>query len=332
MAHSPVIRLIFIEKEIMQIDLNAYPLPVRIIEGETFLWDVVRKKKLVMRPEERVRQQFISFLIYHAKIPQSLIQVEAPVHIPGRKTPLRTDIIVYESGSMKPAILVEIKRPGLKIDFQTISQLQKYAVIVGADQWIGVTDKEMLSYLRVDGEFKQSGGLKTGKAKKLFTPGYKNSVWKSVINSPLFTKNQELWVRRQYQNGLIGKDDAEISFLGLKLSAFIRDTQKMSDFIDNNFDSALFRGTDFLQFDEGKKISPWSNLYAVIEVEESSLAISVGINNQEKFTIWAIKKGPKRKIKRWENSLEQLFLDYNNSPQEFSPEAVLINFMEKALP
>lgn len=315
----------------MQIDLNAYPLPVRIIEEEIFLWDVVRKKKLVTRPEERVRQQFVSFLIYHAKIPKSLIQVEAPVHIPGRKTPLRTDIVVYESGSMKPVILVEIKRPGLRIDFQTLSQLQKYATIIGADQWIGINDKQMLSYLRADGEFKESTGLKTGKSNKSFTPGYKTGVWKKIINSPLFAKNEEQWVRRQYQNGLIGKDEAQISLLGLQISAFIRDAQKMSDFVDNNFDNMIFRGMDFLQFDVEKKISPWSNLYAIIEIEKISLAVSVGINNQEKFTILAIKRGPKRKIKRWENSIEQLFMDYSNSPQKFSAEAVLINFIEKAL-
>jgi len=87
------------------------------------IFDPVRKKYVILTPEEWIRQQMLHFLVTECEVPQSLIGVE--VVVPLGKRSLRADIIVYDRKAA-PLMLVECKAENVKIDRQTFMQIAGY--------------------------------------------------------------------------------------------------------------------------------------------------------------------------------------------------------------
>ena len=93
-------------------------------EGEkTYIFDVVRKKYLLLNPEEWVRQNFIHYLNKEKKYPLGLMGVEQMVKYNSLKT--RADIVMYNTEG-KANIIVECKAPDVKITQDTFNQIAKY--------------------------------------------------------------------------------------------------------------------------------------------------------------------------------------------------------------
>ena len=100
------------------LNLPAYPFRLTETDGELYIFDKLRKKKLLLSPEEWVRQHFVQFLIINKKYPSSLIKLEGGVKI--NKQQNRTDILVYNTLGI-PLILIECKASAVKIN-QKVSQ------------------------------------------------------------------------------------------------------------------------------------------------------------------------------------------------------------------
>ncbi|MBK8627086.1 MAG: type I restriction enzyme HsdR N-terminal domain-containing protein [Saprospiraceae bacterium] len=96
--------------------------------GKKYIFDNIRKKYLVLQPEEFVRQLCIAWLI-HTGINRNNIQVEKAININGLLR--RFDIVVYDK-SIKPYILVECKSPDVTIDQATFDQISAYQVALNA--------------------------------------------------------------------------------------------------------------------------------------------------------------------------------------------------------
>ena len=93
-------------------------------EGEkTYIFDVVRKKYLLLTPEEWVRQNLIYYLNKEKKYPLGLMGVEQMVKYNSLKT--RADIVMYNTEG-KANIIVECKAPDVKITQDTFNQIAKY--------------------------------------------------------------------------------------------------------------------------------------------------------------------------------------------------------------
>lgn len=91
--------------------------------GQIFVWCIIRKKKLVLTPEEWVRQHVIHFLINEKKVPESLIASEVELQINGLKR--RCDILVF-SQDKKPLLVVECKAPEVDLSQSTLFQIAQY--------------------------------------------------------------------------------------------------------------------------------------------------------------------------------------------------------------
>lgn len=101
----------------------TYPFRVKNSENKTTIFDVIRKKFIVLTPEEWVRQHVIHFLIEERKYPKSLINVEKVIKVNG--TTKRYDVVVFKpNGSI--FLLVECKAPKVKITQQTFDQIARY--------------------------------------------------------------------------------------------------------------------------------------------------------------------------------------------------------------
>jgi len=138
--------------------LNLPPYPFRIAErdGQFFVFDEIRKKTLLLTPEEWVRQHFVQFLVAQKKYPKSLIQLEGGLKLHGMTK--RSDILVYNSSAEK-TLLVECKAPSVKITQAVFDQIARYNMVHRV-ALLAVTNGLQHYYCRIDFDKKKYFFLK----------------------------------------------------------------------------------------------------------------------------------------------------------------------------
>jgi hypothetical protein len=115
------------------IDYANLSLKLRNDEKGSFVYDPVRRKWLVLTPEEHVRQLTISYLTQTLKYPVSLLAVEKNIKVGGLNK--RFDIVVY-SRNHQPWMLIECKAPEVPVSEQTLYQLLNYQNVVQCKYWL----------------------------------------------------------------------------------------------------------------------------------------------------------------------------------------------------
>jgi len=107
------------------IPLNLPPYPAKIHEdsGTLYIFDELRRKNLVLTPEEWVRQHWIQHLINEKKYPRSLIRVEGGLLLNEMRR--RSDLVIYDTSGNK-ILLAEFKSPNVKITQATFEQIARY--------------------------------------------------------------------------------------------------------------------------------------------------------------------------------------------------------------
>jgi len=116
-----------------QLNLPTYKFRIKSSENKFFIFDIIRKKHVVLTPEEWVRQHYVWFLIEEKKYPISLIAVEKKLTI--NKLTKRTDILIFDA-SGNPDIIVECKAPSVKITQETFDQIARYNLKLKANYLI----------------------------------------------------------------------------------------------------------------------------------------------------------------------------------------------------
>ncbi|MEZ4854504.1 type I restriction enzyme HsdR N-terminal domain-containing protein [Flavobacterium sp.] len=112
-----------------KLNFPVYNFRFKNSENKTYIFDIIRKKFLLLTPEEWVRQHTLFFLINELNYPISLINVEKLVNVNGIKK--RYDIVVFNSnGSI--SVLVECKAPEVTINQKTFDQIAQYNLILKA--------------------------------------------------------------------------------------------------------------------------------------------------------------------------------------------------------
>lgn len=105
------------------LEFPAYDFRLKNSENKPYIFDPIRKKFVHLTPEEWVRQHVLQFLIQTKGYPKSLINVEKEIAIYDTKK--RYDIVVFNSdGSI--FLVVECKRPNVKITQTTFDQIARY--------------------------------------------------------------------------------------------------------------------------------------------------------------------------------------------------------------
>lgn len=108
----------------MQLNLPEFDIKTRKNKSNNVeVFDIFRKKYVVLTPEEWVRQHFLHYLINQKVYPPSLIGVEKGLTI--NKMQKRFDAIVFDNIG-KPVILIEFKSPTVKLEQKTFDQVAAY--------------------------------------------------------------------------------------------------------------------------------------------------------------------------------------------------------------
>jgi hypothetical protein len=117
--------------EVMQVlDLPPFEAKLRqIAPNTTQIWDGLRRKYVVLTPEEWVRQHVVHYLIMHLGYPRGLLVLERGLRYNQRQK--RTDLLAMNPAG-QPLLLVECKAPSVRITAETARQATTYNQTIGA--------------------------------------------------------------------------------------------------------------------------------------------------------------------------------------------------------
>ncbi len=111
------------------LEFNSYSFRFKSNENNRLIFDEIRKKFVVLTPEEWVRQHVVQFLLSEKNYPKSHINVEKQLLLNGTKK--RYDVVVFNpDGSIH--LIVECKAPSVRIGQDTFDQIARYNLVTNA--------------------------------------------------------------------------------------------------------------------------------------------------------------------------------------------------------
>ena len=129
-----------------KLNLPKYKFKIKNRENKLYIFDIIRKKYVVLSPEEWVRQHFLNYLIIDKKYPKSIIAIEKQLNYNGLVK--RTDILVFDKLG-HPDIIVECKSPRIQISQEAFDQIARYNLRLDANFLI-VTNGIQHYYCKLD--------------------------------------------------------------------------------------------------------------------------------------------------------------------------------------
>jgi type I site-specific restriction-modification system R (restriction) subunit len=114
-----------------KLNLPEYAFRTKTENGKQMIFDLIRKKFVVLTPEEWVRQNFIQYLINEKNYPQSLMAVEKQIVVNGKQR--RFDLLVYLKNG-QPFLIAEFKAPSVKITQEAFDQVVRYNMVLRVER------------------------------------------------------------------------------------------------------------------------------------------------------------------------------------------------------
>lgn len=112
-----------------KLNFKDYTFRFKNSENKVAIFDDIRKKFILLTPEEWVRQHVVRYLVEDKKFPRSHVNVEKIIKINGLIK--RYDVVVFKpDGSI--FLLVECKAPGVQISQQVFDQIARYNMSLNA--------------------------------------------------------------------------------------------------------------------------------------------------------------------------------------------------------
>ena len=109
----------------IKIEYPPYQPKIKKEAGKEFIFDKVRKRWVMLTPEEWVRQNFLQYLVLVKKYPASLIAVEKEIELGEIKK--RFDIVVYDKNHL-PWMIIECKEMSGVLDKKVLEQVLRYNI------------------------------------------------------------------------------------------------------------------------------------------------------------------------------------------------------------
>jgi len=113
-----------------QLNFPTYYFRFKNSENKVAIFDEIRKKFILLTPEEWVRQNTIQFILQEKKYPKSYLNVEKIIKI--NDLIKRYDIVVFQPNG-KIFLLIECKSPEVSITQNTFDQIARYNLSLKAE-------------------------------------------------------------------------------------------------------------------------------------------------------------------------------------------------------
>lgn len=110
-------------KRLPSLNLPAFELKLETNGEEVRIYDPIRRKSVILTPEEYVRQNFVNWLVKQLRYPASLIANETSIRV--NDTLKRCDTVVFNRRG-EPLMIVEYKAPHVSITQETFDQIVRY--------------------------------------------------------------------------------------------------------------------------------------------------------------------------------------------------------------
>ena len=130
----------------LQLEFSNYSFRFKSKENKRLIFDEIRKKFVILTPEEWVRQHVVQYLITEKKYAQSHINVEKQLLLNGTKK--RYDVVVFNTNGTIH-LIVECKAPSVKITQDTFDQIARYNLVTDAT-YLMVTNGLQHYYCQLD--------------------------------------------------------------------------------------------------------------------------------------------------------------------------------------
>ncbi len=105
------------------LNLPTYFFRLKEDRGKKYIFDEIRRRFVILTPEEWVRQHMVNYLITVKNYPRSLISVEKGFS--QNRNRQRYDLLIYNK-SGHPVMIVECKAPGMEITQKVFDQAGRY--------------------------------------------------------------------------------------------------------------------------------------------------------------------------------------------------------------
>jgi hypothetical protein len=113
-----------------QLNFPSYNFRFKNSENKVSIFDDIRKKFIILTPEEWVRQHTVQFLLQEKKYPKSYLNIEKLIKV--NDINKRYDIVVFHPNG-ELFLLVECKAPEVKITQDTFDQIARYNLKLKAE-------------------------------------------------------------------------------------------------------------------------------------------------------------------------------------------------------
>ena len=113
----------------MELNLPSFDIRLQRDDEGVKIFDRLRKKFIILTPEEWVRQHFVNYLINHKGFPESLMANEIGITLNGTRR--RCDTVVFDKHS-SPMVIVEYKASSIVISQSTFDQIVRYNMVLHA--------------------------------------------------------------------------------------------------------------------------------------------------------------------------------------------------------
>jgi hypothetical protein len=140
----------------IKINYPLYQPKIKKENGKELIFGEVRKRWVILTPEEWVRQNFLQYLIHVKKYAASLIAVEKEIKLTDLKK--RFDIVVYNS-SLKPWMIIECKEMNVDLTKQVLDQVLRYNITLQVPYLVITNGSYCMAFECINNELKALAAL-----------------------------------------------------------------------------------------------------------------------------------------------------------------------------
>ena len=117
----------------LSLNLPSFNVKLSERKGKKLIFDSLRRRYVVLTPEEWVRQHFIHFLIEHKGYPSTWLANEVSLLLNGMRK--RADTVLYRT-DLSARMIIEYKSPEVEITQQVFDQITRYNMVLRVDYLI----------------------------------------------------------------------------------------------------------------------------------------------------------------------------------------------------